>query len=117
VKFLVDEMFGPEVVGRLRSSGHEAVGVRELDLAGKDDAAVLARAVREERVLVTENAADFVPLLDERAAAGERLVPVLVALKRNLPRGAGAMANALGRRLDKWSKANPDPYRHVHWLP
>lgn len=116
MKFLVDEMFGPDVVDRLRSAGHDAVGVRDLGLASKDDAAVLARAVRDDRVLVTENAADFVPLLDERAGAGEALTPVLVALKRHLPRGAGAMSNALASRLDKWSTANPEPYLHVHWL-
>lgn len=116
MRFLIDEMFGPEVVDRIRRAGHDAVGVRDLELAGKDDAVVLSRAVREDRVLITENAADFVPLLDERAGAGAALTPVVVALKRNLPHGAGAMANALARRLDNWSKANAEPYRHVHWL-
>jgi predicted nuclease of predicted toxin-antitoxin system len=109
-------MFGPDVVDRLCAAGHDAVGVHDLGLAGKDDATVLARAVREDRVLVTENAADFIPLLDQRAAAAEPLTPVLVVLKRNLPRSAGAMSNALARRLHKWSQTNDDPYRHVHWL-
>jgi len=117
VRFLIDEMFGPDVVARLQGAGHDAVGVRELELAGQDDQMVLARAVQEDRVLVTENAADFIPLLDQRAAAGQPLTPVVVVLKRNLPRGAGAMSNALARRLDKWSRADPEPYRHVHWLP
>jgi predicted nuclease of predicted toxin-antitoxin system len=116
VRFLIDEMFGPDVVDRLRTAGHDAVGVRDIGLASRDDAAVLASAVKDDRVVVTENVADFVPLLDQRAAAGEPLTPVLVALKTNLPRGAGKMTNSLVRRLDKWSKATPEPYRHVHWL-
>ena len=109
-------MFGPDVVDRIRAAGHDAVGVRDLGLAGKDDATVLGRVVRDDRVLVTENAADFVPLLDERVGAGEATTAVLVALKRKLPRGARAMSNALARRVDKWADANPDPYRHAHWL-
>jgi predicted nuclease of predicted toxin-antitoxin system len=117
VRFLIDEMFGSDVVDRLRGAGHDVVGVRDVGLAGRDDATILARAVRDDRVVVTENAADFVPLLDLRAGAGEAMTPVLVILKRNLPRGVGAMSNALVRRVAKWAKANPDPYRHVHWLP
>jgi predicted nuclease of predicted toxin-antitoxin system len=116
VKFLIDEMFGPAVADRLRAAGHDAVGVRDLGLASRDDATVLARAVRDDRVVVTVNAADFAPLLDQRAAAGEPLTPVVVVLKRNLPRGAGAMSNSLARRLGKWCDATPDPYRHLHWL-
>jgi hypothetical protein len=110
-------MFGPDVVNRLVAAGHDAAGVCDLGLAGHPDAMVLARAVRDGRVVVTENAADFIALLDQRAAARERLTPVLVVLKRNLPRGgARAMGNALARRVDRWSQENPDPYRHVHWL-
>jgi len=116
VRFLIDEMFSQNVVDRLRAAGHDAVGVRDLGLASKEDATVLGRAVLDDRVVVSENAADFVPLLDQRAAAGESLTPVVVILKRNLPRGAAAMSNALARRLDRWSKATPEPYRHVHWL-
>jgi predicted nuclease of predicted toxin-antitoxin system len=116
VRFLVDEMFGPDVVDQLMVQGHDAVDVRDLGLVGADDATVLACAAKDARVLVTENAADFIPLLDQRAATGERLTPVLVVLKRNLPRGARPMGNALARRLHSWSQANPDPYRHVHWL-
>ena len=116
MRFLIDEMFGPDVVDRLRAAGHDAVGVRDLGLASRDDATVLARAVKDHRVVVTENVADFVPLLDQRAAAGEPLTPVLVVLKANVPRGAGKLTNSLVRRLDKWSTSTPEPYRHVHWL-
>lgn len=116
MRFLVDEMFGAEVALRLARSGHEAQHVAEAGLAGAPDRDVLARAVAEDRVVVTENAADFVPLLEERSAAGLPLTAVVVALKRSLPRGPGAMNRALADGLDAWAKANPDPYRHVHGL-
>ncbi len=58
---------------------------------------------------MTENAADFVALLEQRAASDEPLVPVLVVLKRNLPRGGCALSTAVADRLVRWSDANADP--------
>lgn len=116
MRFLVDEMFGPDVAERLRAAGHDALHVRQLGLAGADDSDVLARAVDEDRVVITENAADFVVLLDQRVAAGTALVPVVIVLKRNLPPGAGAMNHALAEKLSAWAASNADPYRHVHWI-
>lgn len=116
MRFLIDETFGSAAVEHLRTHGHDASGGRELGLAGHTDSEVLARAVDEQRVLVTENAADFIALLDRRAAAGQPLTPVVVALKRRLPRGAGALESGLAHRLSAWCEAQPDPYRHIHWL-
>jgi hypothetical protein len=116
VRFLVDEMFPGEVAERLRAADHDAVSVRDLGLTGKSDVEVLAQAVAEDRVVVTENAADFIALLDDREGAGEQLVPVVVALKRKLPSSRGAMISALARRLTAWCAQHREPYRHVHWL-
>lgn len=116
MRFLVDEMFGPDVASRLGALGHDAVHVRDLGLGGAPDEDVLARAVAEERVVVTENAADFVALLERRTAMGMPLTPVVVALKRHLPRSAGALAPALAEKLARWADDRPDPYRHAHWL-
>jgi predicted nuclease of predicted toxin-antitoxin system len=115
VRFLIDEMFGSEVVPQLKSEGHEASHVRELGLGAADDRDVLTRAAEDGYVVVTENAADFIPLLDARIATGLTLTPVVIALKTTLPRG-GAMHHALVKRLCRWADENPDPYRHVHWL-
>jgi predicted nuclease of predicted toxin-antitoxin system len=116
VRFLIDEMFGAEVRSRLEKAGHDAVHVRDLGLAGAADRDVLASAAESDRTVVTENAVDFVPLLDARTSAGLSVTPVVIALKRTLPSGAGAMNHALVERLARWAEANPDPYRHVHWL-
>jgi predicted nuclease of predicted toxin-antitoxin system len=116
VKFLVDEMFSPAVARHLTDLGHDAQHVRDLGLAGHTDDEVFARATAEDRVIVTENAGDFVALLDAATSRGIVTPPVVLALKRTLPAEAGAMANELASRLARWADQHADPYRHVHWL-
>lgn len=116
MKFLIDEMFGPAVAQELRDIGHEAEHLLEIGLGGAEDRAVLAYAVSRDQVIVTENAVDFVPLLDERAAANPPVCAVVIALKRSLPRDAGALAHHLAHRLSAWAGDHPSPYAHVHWL-
>jgi hypothetical protein len=57
------------------------------------------------RAVVTENVVDF---------SAERDVVLVFVLKRNLPTGGGQSA-ALATALDRWAKANPDPYVGPHW--
>ena len=117
MKFLIDEMFGQDLAQRLEKLGHAASHVGEFGLAGARDRDVLARASEEDLVVVTENAVDFIPLLDSRIAAALPACAVVIALKSNLPPGAGAMHHALASKLDQWAQQNADPYRHVHFLP
>jgi predicted nuclease of predicted toxin-antitoxin system len=116
VRFLIDEMFSPAVARHLTDLGHDATHVRDLGLAGRTDDEVFDRATAGDRVVVTENAVDFVALLDSALGAGAATAPVVLALKRTLPADAGAMANELAARLARWADSHPDPYRHVHWL-
>jgi hypothetical protein len=115
VRFLIDEMFSLGVAQQLRAAGHDAVHVREVDLAAAEDRDILRFAGAEERVTVTENAVDFLPLLDDLVAEGAVVPAVVIALKSRLPRSAGALSARLVAKLDAWAAANPDPYRHVHW--
>ena len=116
MKFLVDEMYGERVAELLRERGHDAVHVRSIGLGGASDADVLARAVEEGWTVVSENAADFVPLLDQRQSAGVSMTPVLVALTAG--RGVGGALHArLVADIDSWAAGNEDPYTHTHWLP
>jgi hypothetical protein len=118
VRFLIDEMFGAQVASHLGGAGHDAVHVGEAGLLSSSDEDVLSRAVKDDRVLVTENVDDFVVLLSRRSAAGLALTPVVIARKGSSPRRGGeAMNDALAERLVRWAKENPVPYRHLHWLP
>ena len=51
MRFLVDMNLATEVAAWLRSQGHEAVHLRELGLQELGDAAVLAKAMAEKRVV------------------------------------------------------------------
>lgn len=109
-------MFPPGTCEHRLAQGHQSLHVITAGLGGATDEDVLRYASSESRVVVTENAADFVPLLDTVTASGDVPPPVVVALKRTLPTTAGAMARRLAQRLARWAAANPDPYPHVHWL-
>jgi predicted nuclease of predicted toxin-antitoxin system len=54
VRFLADESCDFAVVRALRTAGHDIHAVAEL-LSGLDDAAVMSLALRERRVLLTED--------------------------------------------------------------
>jgi len=116
VKFLIDEMFSHEVAAGLRSRSHDAWHVRDVGLNGASDADVLGYAVAHDLVVVTENAVDYVLLLNAAAGAGQSTPAVVLTLKRQLPRQAPALARELAHRLARWADAHPNPYRHIHWL-
>lgn len=109
-------MYGERVAELLVERGHGAVHVRDIGLGGAADGDVLARAVDDRRVLVTENARDFLPLLDHRQGSGRPMTPVLIALTTG--RGvAGALHARLANDIQQWALDNADPYAHAHWLP
>lgn len=114
MRWLIDEMFPLAVAEELRARGHDAVAVAERDLQGAADDVVFDLAVREGRVVVTENFADFAALVEGRQAGDEPCIPVVFARKSSLPVG-GALAARLADRLATLAKANPDPYQGLHW--
>lgn len=114
MKWLLDEMLPRAAAEQLNRRGHDAVSVYEVDLAGADDSEVFSRAVAEDRVLVTENFADYSLLLSGRLRTDETCVPVVVVHKPDFPPG-GALAVHLADHLHTWAAANPDPYVGPHW--
>lgn len=105
MKFLLDEMFPPQVAQGLRESGHDAVHVGEVGLTATEDKEVAAVARTQQRAMVTENVVDY---------AAERDVVLVFVLKKNLPAGR-AQGAALVTVLDEWARANPEPYVGPHW--
>jgi len=104
VRFLIDQMFPPATCQQLAELGHDAVHVRDRGVDARPDPEVAAVAAAEGRGLVTENVKDF---------AGERGLMVVCVLKSRLP--SGGMHVHLAALLDGWAKANPEPYRGLHW--
>ena len=115
MKFLLDEMLPPTAATALDRAGHDAITVVMAGLTGAPHGEVLAFAVDNDRVLVTEDVEDFAVLLQHAVDRGEPAVPVVFVNRRSLPR-RGALAEHLARRLDRWAADHADPYVGTHWL-
>ena len=104
MRFLIDEMFPAVTCDLLAKRGHDAVHVRDRGVNARPDSEVASVAIRDNRVLVTENVKDFATAQD---------VAVVCVLKSRLP--ASGMAEHLARLLDRWAAANAEPYLGLHW--
>ena len=107
-------MLPPDTTVHLKKLGHDALSVRDVDLTGADDSQVLALAVAENRIMVTENFSDYSALLDLILGRDDPCVPVVFVRKSDFPR-RGALASHLAARLDQWASDHPDPYIGPHW--
>jgi predicted nuclease of predicted toxin-antitoxin system len=76
-KLLLDENLSPQIAVRLRADGVDAVHVRDRGMLEASDAAVLASAFREDRMLVTSNVDDFA-----RLARAVQVHPGLVLIEQ-----------------------------------
>jgi hypothetical protein len=112
-------MFPYVIAQQLRRRGHEVVAVTERpEYRSLSDAAVFAVAQEEQRTVVTENVADFVPLVDAADQRGERHHGLVLVDPSTYPRGSrrtiGRMVRALDRLLGEHPSAEPVSARH--WL-
>ncbi len=78
-------MLPAATAAELTALGHEALSVTEAGLGGSDDAAVYETAVEQQRVVVTENFADFATITNDRLTAGAPCVPVVFVRKHPAP--------------------------------
>jgi predicted nuclease of predicted toxin-antitoxin system len=90
VKLLVDANLSPRLVSLLTQAGHDVTHVFDLGMAEADDETVLARALAEERAVVTADT-DFVTML---ALTGAEL-PSVVLVRRDTGRRVAALASLL----------------------
>jgi hypothetical protein len=105
VRFLIDAMFPPQVAEWLNAAGHDAVTPAQLGADNLPDEVLIQLATAEQRVIVTENAADF---------AHVTTCVVLFLLKSWWP--VKALGPRLAEALDRWAAAHPDPGAWPHWL-
>jgi len=98
VKVLLDEMYPATLAEALESLGIEAVTAVGEGLAGLSDDDLFEEAVREGRVLLTENVSDFSRIAAQRLAAGEHHHGLLIALSSRFsrrPKGVRDIASAV----------------------
>jgi predicted nuclease of predicted toxin-antitoxin system len=76
VRFFIDECVSPSLSRHLNKSGlHDAIHPRDRGRLREPDRVVFARAIAEDRIIVTENADDF-----RKLAVGVDLHPGLIIL-------------------------------------
>jgi uncharacterized protein with PIN domain len=99
LKLLLDEMYSPRLAEALRVAGIDASTVAELGLAGAADSEVLAAAIAEQRILLTENVTDFTRISAEHLVAGLHHPGVLIALSSRFSRRAAGSTTLLAAIL------------------
>jgi predicted nuclease of predicted toxin-antitoxin system len=120
VRLLIDEMYPPAVAELLRKAGHDAVSVHDdPETRGMDDSAICALALSAGRVVVTENAADFLRILRYRAATGEPAPALVITSNRSFSRHSASFIGNAVRALCAFCDAHQGADAAsgaVHWL-
>jgi predicted nuclease of predicted toxin-antitoxin system len=96
MRFLIDNALSPVVAESLRQADHDAVHVRDLELAAADDETIFDNADRDQRVIVSADT-DFGTILAMRNTA--RLSVIL--FRGATPRNPIGQVNLLLANLDE----------------
>jgi len=119
VRLLLDEHYSPKIADELRKRGHDvACATDRDDVPGPGDRELWSLVFAEGRALMTENVADFMPLVREAGAAGERHFGIVFTSPRALPRGLGTIGRSI-ELLDSFLSDRPADDAladQVHWL-
>jgi len=108
VRLLLDEHLAPAIPDRLRSRGHDAVGVAERqDLRRAPDDRLWAAAKSDNRAMVTRDVRDFVRLATRDMAISARHPGLVLVHAHTFSRGAGDVGR-LVTALDRLLANYPD---------
>jgi hypothetical protein len=102
-------MFPPIVAEQLQRRGHDVIAARAFphlkDLSDRD---MIAFALRESRVIVTENHRDFINLDSELRREGFSHTDFILTSDRRFPRRHHAGVGRLVTALDAWLNEHPE---------
>ena len=117
MRLLLDEHYSPRIAVELRRRGHDVVAAPERpELRGIADTALFALLVSERRAIVTENAADFLPIVRGATVRGTDHFGLILTSPRQFPRTSRAIGR-LVEALDVFLVARPaeDALRGQSW--
>lgn len=117
MRLLLDEHYSPRVAVQLRQRGHDVVAARDRpELRGLNDAHLFTLMPAERRAIVTEDAADFLPLVRAAIVRGTDHFGVVLTSPRQFPRTSRAIGRLVAA-LDAFLTARPadDALRGQTW--
>ena len=117
MRLLLDEHYSPRVAVQLRQRGHDVVAARDRpELRGLNDAHLFTLMPAERRAIVTEDAADFLPLVRAAIVRGTDHFGVVLTSPRQFPRTSRAIGRLVAT-LDAFLTARPadDALRGQTW--
>jgi predicted nuclease of predicted toxin-antitoxin system len=104
LRLLLDEMYSARLAEALRAVDVDTATVVELGLAGRSDLDVFAAGVEQDRVVLTENTADFRPISAEHLNTGQHHPGILIAVSSRFsrrPAGIGMLVSAIRAVADQ----------------
>jgi predicted nuclease of predicted toxin-antitoxin system len=114
---MLDEMFSPRIAQLLRRSGIDCACVADDRLlCAQDDATVLAAALEQGRVLVTNNVIDFEPLRRNRIALDQPVPQLIYTDDATFPRRRNYVGQLAAALADAASSHLVSVYGGVLWL-
>jgi hypothetical protein len=119
LRLLLDEHFSIAIADQLRKRGHDVIAAAALaELRHRDDAEILVWATAQRRVVVTEDATDYLVLHEQYLSRGIRHRGVVFTSARRYPRSRGGIGR-LVRALDGLLRSRPGDHSlvaDVLWL-
>lgn len=119
MRLCLDEHYAARIAEELRSRAHDVYAVSERsELRALSDPELWSLLQLERRALLTEDVRDFVPLVQEAAAAGGDHWGIVFSSPRSMPRGTGTIGVCV-HSLDELMRRHPgeEDFRNgFHWL-
>ncbi len=106
MKLLLDEHLSGKAIGEaLAERGHDVRSISaDKEIAGLEDEGVLELAISEERILVTANLSDFLPLITALAVAGRSHAGCILLPNSFGNEDFGPIISAIERELADFSR-------------
>jgi hypothetical protein len=119
MRLCLDEHYSGRIATDLRALGHDVHCVKERsELVSLSDEELLAVMTSERRALLTENVADFAPIIQRLVTAGESHYGIIYTSHRTMPRARntiGVYVKALDVLLRRYP-GEADFVNGTEWL-
>ena len=118
MKLALDNHYSPTIAAQLRERGHDVVTAIERGWEAEDDEPLLESCVHEQRVLMSNNVADFTLIVRHWAMEGRRHPGLIFTSDASMPRSRDTIGRFV-EALDELLRSNPGDEvfnDRVHWL-